>query len=122
LNLPHRYPFRLVDRLADGRVVVRPTASAFWTRGAEAAPVAWLVEAVAQGAAVVLAPEDDQGERRLALAAVEGAEFTRPPAPGETLEVRVALEARLGALVRVRGEVWADGRPLGTAIVVLAGS
>jgi 3-hydroxymyristoyl/3-hydroxydecanoyl-(acyl carrier protein) dehydratase len=122
LSLPHRYPFRFVDRSADGRAVVCSTADAFWTRGADPPPAAWLVEAVAQGAAVLLAPEDDLSGRRLALAAVEGAEFTRPPAPGETLEIVVALEARLGSLVRVRGEVRADGRPLGTAIVVLASS
>ena len=101
--------------------MVRATASGYWTRGGEALSSAWLVEAVAQGAALLLAPADGDGEPRLALAAVESASFARAPEPGETLEITVALEARLGGLVRVRGEIRADGQPLGTATVVLAG-
>jgi 3-hydroxymyristoyl/3-hydroxydecanoyl-(acyl carrier protein) dehydratase len=120
LKLPHRYPFRFIDRTTDGRALLRLTANGAWSRGCGGAPVAWLVEAIAQGAALVLAPEGAGEERRLALAAIEEARPERPPEPGETVEVEVSLEARWGALVRVRGRLSLDGTPLGGAVVVLA--
>jgi 3-hydroxyacyl-[acyl-carrier-protein] dehydratase len=120
LNLPHRHPFRLVDRTADGRALLRVSANSVWSRGSSATPAVWLVEAVAQSAAILLAPGTEAGERRLALAAIESAEMTRAPEPGETVEIEVSLENRWGALVRVRGQLTVDGAPVGSAIVVLA--
>lgn len=121
MNLPHRFPFRLVDRRTDGSVIVRVSAAEALTRGRAAASIAWLVEAVAQGAALALAPDADRPPERLALAAIESAEVARPPAPGETLEITVALERRWGSLVRVRGWLAVDGAPAGSVLLVLAG-
>lgn len=119
MNLPHRFPFRFVDRAADGTAVVRLSADDAWSRARGEISVAWVVEAVAQSAALLLAPAGE-GERRLALAAIESAELVRPPAPGETLEIAVSIETRWGALVRVRGRLSLDGAPAGGALVVLA--
>lgn len=120
MNLPHRHPFRFVDRTADGRALLRVSANGVWSRGSSATPAGWLVEAVAQSAAILLAPGTEGGETRLALAAIESAEMTRTPEPGETVEIEVSLETRWGALVRVRGQLTIDGAPVGSAIVVLA--
>jgi len=120
LKLPHRYPFRFIDRTADGRALLRLTANGTWLRDGGGAPAGWLIEAIAQGAALLLAPDGGGEEKRLALAAIEDAEVVRAPEPGETVEVAVSLEARWGALVRVRGRLTLDGAPLGGATVVLA--
>ena len=120
MKLPHRYPFRFVDGTNDGRALLRLTVNGTWSRGGGGAPAGWLIEAIAQGAALLLAPEGGGEEKRLALAAIEDAEVLRAPEPGETVEVAVSLEARWGALVRVRGRLTLDGAPLGGAIVVLA--
>ncbi|KAB2969453.1 MAG: hypothetical protein F9K18_01325 [Thermoanaerobaculia bacterium] len=120
MKLPHRFPFRFVDRAADGTAVVRVSAGDARSRGRAETSAVWLVEAVAQSAALLLAPEGTGTEKRLALAAIESAEIARPPAPGETLEIAVSIETRWGSLVRVRGRLTVDGAPAGAALVVLA--
>ena len=119
MKLPHRFPFRLVDREADGRALLCATAGSWWDRGEEGLTLPLLVEAVAQSAALLLGPEEGPGER-MALAAVEAARLDRRPVPGERFEIRVRLETRLGRLVRVRGELTAGGEEIGAATVVLA--
>jgi len=123
LNLPHRYPFRFVDRVVDGRGWVRLTANSARGRAGDGWNVAWLVEAIAQAAALVLADgEPGAAGGELVLAAVDQAELTAAPDPGATLEVAVRLEGRFGRLSRIRGEVRQDGRPIGKAALVLAAS
>ena len=119
MNLPHRFPFRLVDGVRDGRAVARVTVGAYWRRGGPAASPALLVEAVAQGAAL-LALADGRDGAALALAAVEEASWLVVPTDGQTLEVTVAVEKSLGRLVRVRGEATVDGLAAGGATLVLA--
>jgi hypothetical protein len=121
LILPHRFPCRLVDRVVGERAVTRLTAGAAWLRGGDALPVGLVVEAVAQSAALLLVPAGAP-ERRLSLAVVEDAVLEEACGPGETLEVTVTVEARWGALVRVRGEIRSDGRPRGRATLVLSGT
>jgi 3-hydroxymyristoyl/3-hydroxydecanoyl-(acyl carrier protein) dehydratase len=118
LRLPHRFPFRLVDREADGGALLCATAAAWWDRGEEGLALPLLVEGVAQSAALLLGSEGGPAER-MALAAVEAARLDRRPLPGERLEIRVRLETRLGRLVRVRGELTAGGEEIGAATVVL---
>jgi len=119
LNLPHRFPFRLVDRAIDGRAALCATSGAWWARGGEGLGLPLLVEAVAQSAALLLGPEGATGDR-MALAAVEEAQIARAPGAGEVVEIRVRLETRLGHLVRVRGELRCAGEELGAATVILA--
>lgn len=128
MKLPHRFPFRLVERAIDGRGVVCASADDWWGRRGNGPGLPLLVEAVAQSAALLLAPEgpggtvgrDGEAGERMALAAVEEARLTRVPEPGERVEIQVHLETRLGHLVRVRGELRSAGEELGAATVVLA--
>ena len=119
MSLPHRFPFRFVDVERAGRAVARVTFGAYWRRGETAASPALLVEAVAQGAAL-LARTDGRGDAPLALAAVEEANWLVVPADGQTLEITVDVEKSLGRLVRVRGEATVDGHAAGGATLVLA--
>lgn len=128
MKLPHRFPFRLVERAIDGRGVVCASADAWWGRSGNGPGLPLLVEAVAQAAALVLAPEGPDGSagsagataERMSLAAIEDARLTRAPRPGERVEIDLRLETRLGHLVRVRGELRSAGEELGAATVVLA--
>ncbi len=122
MNLPHRFPFRFVDRVADGRGVVRLTAGAFWTPGSDAWPIGWLVEAAAQSAALLLSPESGVAPENLFLAAIDEAEMLRLPGPGETVEIEIRLEARFGRLIRIRADVHANGVAIGSVGLVLSGS
>jgi hypothetical protein len=129
LTLPHRFPFRFVDRVADGRGVVRLSAGSTWSRGTGGPAVLWLVEAVAQCAAELLSPPSPPaadgrdvapGAGPLVLAAVEGAHLEPPPCDGESLEIEVRLEARWGGLIRVLGVVRGDRGTSGEVRLVLS--
>ncbi len=120
MRLPHTFPFRFVDRASDERAVVRVSADSWWSRGATAhLSVTLLAEAVAQSAALLLAPDETE-PRRLVLAAIERASVVLAPAPGDDCDIRVEVLNRFGGLVRVRGIVRVERAEVGEAIVVLA--
>lgn len=120
MRLPHTFPFRFVDRAVDGRGGVRVSADSWWLRGAmPCLPVTLLAEAVAQSAALVLAPAAPEPPR-LVLAAIERAIVARPPSPGDDCDIHVEVLNRFGGLVRVRGIVRVGDADVGEAIVVLA--
>src|SRR5262245_47501932 len=52
--LPHEYPFRLLDRRADGTVVALITGNAAQVRGAEELPAFLAIELLAQSAIFAL--------------------------------------------------------------------
>jgi 3-hydroxymyristoyl/3-hydroxydecanoyl-(acyl carrier protein) dehydratase len=116
--LPHRFPFRLVDRRVGESAVVAWTAGAYWWTDA-GPPVGWLAEAMAQAAALLLAEPSVQ-ETRLALAGLDGVECNRLPVAGEILLIEVKLAARLGPVIKVSAVVRADGEPIATGALLLA--
>ena len=118
---PHRFPFELVDRAADGVAAAAVTAGSWWLRGDTPLTLPWLVEAAAQAAAHLLAPPSRESAR-LSLAGIDEASLVRPVEAGERLELRVRLVGRLGELVRVEGEVSADGATIGRLALTLAGT
>jgi 3-hydroxymyristoyl/3-hydroxydecanoyl-(acyl carrier protein) dehydratase len=111
-GLPHDYPFRFVDTVSqeagadfsDGRVRVRVSSNARAAMGEGWQSPLLLAEAVAQSA-LLLESGDAEAARRGFLAGLEDFAFTRSPRAGETLEVRVRLTARFGAVARFDGEV-----------------
>ena len=111
-GLPHDYPFRFVDTVSreagpefqDGRVRIRVSANSWGASGEAWQSPLLLAEAVAQSA-LLLEGGDAESARRGFLAGLEGFAFTRSPRAGETLEVRVRLAARFGAVARFDGEV-----------------
>ena len=107
--LPHEYPFRLLDRRADGTVVVLVSGNAAQVRGAEELPAFLAVEVLAQSALFALvgpSGERDSSDRGLGLlAGVQDVQFHAPLRPGDRLSVAATLLARLGALSKVRAEL-----------------
>jgi len=107
--LPHEYPFRLLDRRADGTVVVMVAGNAAQVRGTDELPAFLAVELLAQSALFALVEpsgERDPSDRGLGLlAGVQDVQFHSPLRPGDRLSVAATLLARLGALSKVRAEL-----------------
>jgi 3-hydroxymyristoyl/3-hydroxydecanoyl-(acyl carrier protein) dehydratase len=125
-ELPHAYPFRFVEtvlepRNADfSRGTVRLAISA---NGGAAAGEGWqspllLAEAIAQSA-LLLEGGDPEVGRTGFLAGIDGFEASRAPRAGETLEVRVRLAARFGAIVKFDGEVSCGSESLARGSVLV---
>jgi 3-hydroxymyristoyl/3-hydroxydecanoyl-(acyl carrier protein) dehydratase len=125
-GLPHTYPFRFVDIVSEaapadfsgGRVRVRVSANARAAMGEAWQSPLLLAEAVAQSA-LLLEGGDAESARRGFLAGLEAFEFARSPRAGETLEVRVRLAARFGAVARFEGEVLAEGDAIAKGAVLV---
>jgi 3-hydroxyacyl-[acyl-carrier-protein] dehydratase len=85
--------------------------------GEPVVPAIVLVELIAQTGGLAAAPERS---RRLRVAAIGPFKFPSAAAPGATLEVVARVAGRLGSIVKVEGEVTAEGRCLATGSVTLA--
>jgi len=111
-GLPHAYPFRFVDTVAErsggdpfgGTVTTRLTANARGAMGPEWGSPVLLAEALAQ-AALLLEGGDVETGRRGFLAGIDGFQVSRRPQAGETLDVAVRMAARFGAVLKFEGEV-----------------
>ena len=107
--LPHEYPFRLLDRRADGTIVALVSGNAAQVRGAEELPAFLAIELLAQSALFALG--EPPGERKSTqgglgmLAGVQDVQFHAPLRPGDRLSVAATLLARLGGLSKVRAEL-----------------
>ena len=119
MSLPHRFPFRLVDRSGDA-VRVAITADAYWLRGAESFGLPFLIEAAAQAAALLAAPAGEALDD-LRLAGVSACELKRPICAGEILDLELALEARRGAIARVGATVSSAGEEVARLTLTLSG-
>jgi 3-hydroxyacyl-[acyl-carrier-protein] dehydratase len=131
-RLPHRPPMRLVDEVVE----VQPGESARCRRriraddwflqghfpGDPVVPAIVLAELLAQtGGLAACAGDAPQGSApRLRVAAFGGFKFPAAARPGATLEARARLAGRMGALVKVEGDVTADGIVVATGSVTLA--
>ena len=125
-ELPHAYPFRFVETVVESRNedFSRGTARvAVSANGRAAAGVQWqspllLAEAIAQSA-LLLEGADPEIGRTGYLAGIDGFEVSRAPRAGETLEVRVRLAARFGAIVKFDGEVLCGAESLARGSVLV---
>jgi len=127
-QLPHQPPMRLVEEVLDvvpgvsATAVHANTPQDFFFQGhfpgRPIVPGVILVEMIAQtgGIAAASAPTTDSPPRSNALAAIGGFKFPSAAGPNARLEIRARVVGRLGGLVKIEGEVLADG------VLVAAGS
>jgi len=127
-QIPHRFPFLLVDRILERQVGVRVRAEKLITMGdpflqghfpgMPILPGVLMLEMLAQAAAFLEA--EPLADRPVFLAQVADARFKASAVPGDRLELEVLPDASFGALQRVRGTIRCEGRVLCTARLVLA--
>jgi 3-hydroxyacyl-[acyl-carrier-protein] dehydratase len=127
-QIPHRFPFLLVDRIIERQVGVRVRAEKLVTLGdpylqghfpeSPVVPGVLMLEMLAQTAAFLEA--ESLVGRPIFLAQVVDARFKASAFPGDRLELEVLPDASFGSLQRVRGTVRCEGRVLCTARLVLA--
>ena len=132
-SLPHSPDFRFVDRLLEldpGKSGVGeyrvPTDTPFLRSHFPNDPLmpgVLLIEAVAQLAGIV-APCDPEHEPlpELRLTSVRSVKLLGPARPGDRLELRAEVEARLDRLIQCRVSVGFEGRDLLTGTVTLSGA
>lgn len=120
MRLPHRFPFRFVDRGDDGTARVLLSANDFWSRGAAARGAGLWIETMAQAAALVLAePASEEGPEGRVLAGVEDLTLDREPVAGAAVTISLRLEARFGAVARVAATAADDEGPFARAALLL---
>lgn len=126
-RLPHQPPLRLVDEIVhvragesiEARVTFAPGAPVFAGHfpGAPVVPGVYLIEAVAQAAALLvlasLPPSAPEVAHKLPmLAGVERARFRRPAYPGQLLTLRVSLAHSRASFWKFTGGVWRGGEEI----------
>jgi 3-hydroxyacyl-[acyl-carrier-protein] dehydratase len=126
--LPHRFPFRMVDRVMElepGRRAVAVKAVSledFFLEGHfphdPCVPEALIVEALAQtgGIALLSAKDDGMG----VLVKVEEMQFHKTIRPGAQLTLFADVEFSFGEMAKVRVKAEAGGETVAQGVVVLA--
>ena len=85
-------------------------------------PAVILVEMLAQtGGIAVASALDEAAPVELRVAGIGPCKFPAAAGPGEVLEARARVVGRLGGLIKIEGEVTADGRLVGSGSLTLAG-
>jgi 3-hydroxyacyl-[acyl-carrier-protein] dehydratase len=124
--LPHRFPFLLVDRVAEcvpGKSIVAfknvSANEAFFQGhfpGLPVMPGVLILEALAQAAALMAAADMEESEDMLYLfTGVERARFRAPVRPGDRLDLRCSMLRRKFRFCKVEGKAFVAGKVVAEA-------
>jgi len=131
--LPHGPAFRFLDELKS-LVPGREGVASYRVRGDEdflnghfpgnpMMPGVILIEAIAQLGGVVIQSDPEHAPMTdLRLTGVRAAKILGAAIPGNLLEIRAAVEGRLGGLVQIEGEARGPDGVLATAKITLSGT
>jgi 3-hydroxymyristoyl/3-hydroxydecanoyl-(acyl carrier protein) dehydratase len=124
--LPHTPPFLLLDRIVTidgptGRFVKHVTADdPLLSPDGELSPTL-LIEAMAQGAGIVLGRQEPELRARGAvLAAVDHCTIAGSAGVGDQLEVEITVARRYAGMARIRARASVGARTCATATLTLA--
>ncbi len=124
--LPHTAPFLLLDRIIaidgpTGRFVKHVTAADPLLGPDGALAPTLLVEAMAQGAGIVLGRQEPElRERGAVLAAIDHCRVTDRVGVGDRLEIEITVVRRYAQMARVRASATVGTRSCATAALTLA--
>lgn len=120
-GVPHRFPFRLVDRVEGeetrGQVSICLSTSGFYSRGG-AWSVALVAEALAQAIAMA---HDHRVGAQARLVALHGVRLVQEVSAGDRLRVELREEGRLGGLRRFSCRALREGAFVAEATVSVVG-
>ncbi|MBN1254731.1 MAG: 3-hydroxyacyl-ACP dehydratase FabZ [Deltaproteobacteria bacterium] len=126
--LPHRYPFRMIDRMVElepGRRAVAVKAVSledFFLEGHfphdPCMPEALIVEALAQAGGIAMLSAKEEGIGFLVK--VEEMQFHKTVRPGAQLTLSAEVEFSFGEMAKVRVKAESEGKTVAQGIVVLA--
>lgn len=124
--LPHTPPFLLLDRIIaidgpTGRFVKHVTAAdPLLGPDGDLSPIL-LIEAMAQGAGIVLGRQEPAlRERGAVLAAIDHCEIAGSAGIGDELEIEISVSRRYAGMARIRGRASVGARTCATAALTLA--
>jgi len=130
-RLPHQPPMRLLDDVVDVVPGERATGrrrtveSDFFFQGhfpgQPVVPAVILIELLAQTGGIAAAGAGSGTPRQLRVAAIGPFKFPAAAGAGQTLEARARVAGRLGPMIKIEGEVRADGQLVATGSLTLAG-
>lgn len=124
--LPHTAAFLLLDRIVaidgpTGRFVKHVTADDPLVGPAGELSPTLLVEAMAQGAGIVLGSQEPELRRHGAvLAAIDHCDVTDAVRVGDALEVEIEVVRRYARMARIRARATVGGRRCANAVLTLA--
>jgi 3-hydroxyacyl-[acyl-carrier-protein] dehydratase len=127
-TLPHRYPFRMIDRVVELKPGQRAVAvkaisfDDFFLEGhfpqEPCMPEALIVEALAQTGGIALLSANEEGMG--ILVKVEEMQFEKTIRPGTQLTLSADVEFSFGEMAKVRVKAEAGGETVAQGILVLA--
>lgn len=124
--LPHTPPFLLLDRIVaidgpTGRFVKHVTAADPLIGPAGELSPMLLVEAMAQGAGIVLGRQEPElRDRGAVLAAIDHCAIAGTAAIGDALEIEINVVRRYAGMARIRARASVGARTCATAALTLA--
>ena len=128
--LPHRYPFLLVDRIAElepgkrGVGIKNLTGNEWCLNGGATYPPVLLLESLAQVGGIVLgskAREENPNSRFIGLfAGVSDFQFLRAPAVGEQVTLKMELSQSLASIYRFNSEASVEGEKIAGGQILLS--